>query len=233
VFAVECRDVVKSFGSGANITRALRGVSLDVHAGEMTLLVGPSGCGKTTLISAIAAMLTPDSGAIRVFGEDVGRLSGRARTAFRRQTVGFVFQQFNLFPALTATENASIPLRLAGRSSGEANRAAADLLVRLGLADHLNRYPDELSGGQQQRVAIARSLVHGPRLLVCDEPTASLDAESGAAAMAIMRETAMQADRTVIVVTHDDRIHRFADRIATMADGRITSVSQTQQKAPA
>jgi putative ABC transport system ATP-binding protein len=232
-FAISCRDVFKTFGTGERAARALRGVSLDVRPGEMTLLVGPSGCGKTTLISAIAAMLTPDSGSISVFGQDVAKMSVGARTMFRRRTVGFVFQQFNLLPALTATENASLPLRIAGRPAAEANRAAAELLERLGLAEHLDRYPDELSGGQQQRVAIARGLVHAPQLLVCDEPTASLDAANGQAAMAIMRETAIQPDRTVIVVTHDDRIYHFADRIAHMDDGRVIDVVAQQSEAAA
>ncbi len=223
-YAVDCEGVEKSFGAGETLTRALRGVSLQIRAGELTMLVGPSGCGKTTLLSAVAAMLTPDAGTIRVFGEDVTRMRASARTLFRRSTVGFVFQQFNLLPALTVTENASIPLRLAGRSAAEANRAARAILERLGLGDHLDRFPTDLSGGQQQRVAIARGLVHSPRLLVCDEPTANLDAENGQAAMALMRETAVQPERTVIVVTHDDRIHRFADRIAHMADGRIIDV---------
>ncbi len=230
-YAVDCEGVEKSFGAGETLTRALRGVSLQVRAGELTMLVGPSGCGKTTLLSAIAAMLTPDAGTIRVFGEDVTRMRAGARTLFRRATVGFVFQQFNLLPALTVTENASIPLRLAGRSAGEANRAARVLLERLGLGEHLDRFPTDLSGGQQQRVAIARGLVHAPRLLVCDEPTASLDAENGQAAMALMRETALQPDRTVIVVTHDDRIHRFADRIAHMADGRIVDIISNRSEA--
>jgi len=228
MFAVECIGVEKSFGAGQTLTRALRGVSLQVRPGELTMLVGPSGCGKTTLISAIAAMLTPDAGTIHVFGQDITRMRSHERTLFRRATVGFVFQQFNLLPALTVTENASIPLRLAGVAAAVANAKAAVLLTRLGLGDHLNRFPTDLSGGQQQRVAIARGLVHAPRLLVCDEPTASLDAENGQAAMALMRETAVQPDRTVIVVTHDDRIHHFADRIAHMADGRIVDVTENR-----
>ena len=223
--AVDCRGVEKGFGTGETRVMALRGVTLQMRAGEMTLLVGPSGCGKTTLISAVAGMLTPDAGGIAVFGAPLQAMSRRKLTAFRGATVGFVFQQFNLLPALTATENASIPLRVLGRGAAEANRRAADLLDRLGLAAHRHRYPDELSGGQQQRVAIARALVHEPRLVVCDEPTASLDAANGQAAMALLREVAVRPGRAVVVVTHDDRIFRFADRIAHMADGRIESVS--------
>jgi putative ABC transport system ATP-binding protein len=211
--------------------QALRGVTFSAGAGEMTLLVGPSGCGKTTLISAIAGMLTPDAGSISVFGSDLRKLSRGKLTAFRAKSVGFVFQQFNLLPALTATENASIPLRIVGASAGEANRRAAALLDRLGLAAHRDRFPTQLSGGQQQRVAIARALVHEPHLVVCDEPTASLDAESGHAAMALLRELAVRADRAVIVVTHDNRIFSFADRIAHMADGRIQTVSGREARA--
>jgi putative ABC transport system ATP-binding protein len=226
--AVACRDVEKGFGAGGTRVMALRRVTLDVFAGEMTLLVGPSGCGKTTLISAIAGMLTPDAGGIAVFGAELSRLSRRRLTAFRGATVGFVFQQFNLLPALTATENASIPLRVLGRPAGEANRRAAALLDRLGLAAQRDRFPNELSGGQQQRVAIARALVHEPKLVVCDEPTASLDAANGQAAMALLRELAVRPDRAVIVVTHDERIFGFADRIAHMADGRIEDVSDSR-----
>ncbi len=229
--AVTCRDVVKGFGSGDARVMALRGVTLDVRAGEMTLLVGPSGCGKTTLISAIAAMLTPDSGDITVFGENLRKMPRRKVTAFRGGTVGFVFQQYNLLPALTCVENASIPLRVLGRPAGEANRRATELLDRLGLAEHRHRFPAELSGGQQQRVAIARALVHDPRLVVCDEPTASLDAANGQAAMALLRELAIKPGRAVIVVTHDERIFRFADRIAHMADGHIETVSDLEAAA--
>jgi putative ABC transport system ATP-binding protein len=229
--AVDCRDVTKTFGTGEARVQALRGVTFSAGAGEMTLLVGPSGCGKTTLISAIAGMLTPDAGSIAVFGTDLRNLSRGKLTAFRAKSVGFVFQQFNLLPALTATENASIPLRIVGASAGEANRRAAALLDRLGLAAHRDRFPNQLSGGQQQRVAIARALVHEPHLIVCDEPTASLDAESGHAAMALLRELAVRADRAVIVVTHDNRIFSFADRIAHMADGRIQTVSDREAHA--
>jgi putative ABC transport system ATP-binding protein len=223
-------DVEKGFGTGEARAMALRGATLRVRSGELTLLVGPSGCCKTTLISAIAGMLTPNAGRIEVFGTSVAQLSQRALTGFRAATVGFVFQQFNLLPALTATENASIPLRVAGIASGEADRRASGLLERLGLGAQRDRFPNELSGGQQQRVAIARALVHEPRLVVCDEPTASLDAANGQAAMELLRDLSVCPDRAVIVVTHDERIFRFADRIATMADGRIEHVKE-QEKA--
>jgi putative ABC transport system ATP-binding protein len=229
--AVECLNVVKGFGAGEARVMALRGATLQVNAGQLTMLVGPSGCGKTTLISAIAGMLTPDSGRITVFGEEITRLSRKRLSRFRAATVGFVFQQFNLLPALTATENASIPLRVAGMSGGEANRRAATILEGLGLAIHRDRFPSELSGGQQQRVAIARALVHEPRLLVCDEPTANLDAATGQTALALLRDLAIRPDRAVIVVTHDERIFRYADRIAHMSDGRIEDLSDVLPEA--
>ena len=205
--AVTLRGVTKTYGEGETQTLALRGVDLDVHPGEITFLVGPSGCGKTTAITAIAGMLTPDAGEISVFGHDIRAMSQRELTRFRGETTGFIFQQFNLLPALTAAENASVPL-----------------LMVLDLGAHINKLPSQLSGGQQQRVAIARALVHKPRLVLCDEPTASLDATAGLGVMRMLREVALAPDRAVIVVTHDDRIFPYADRIAHMADGRILGV---------
>jgi len=191
------------------------------RAGEMTLLVGPSGCGKTTLISILSAMLRADEGEVTVFGTDLKTLGGRALSRFRGETVGFVFQQFNLLPALDAAENAAVPLIVHGMPSGRARRRASELLDLLGLAENMNKFLRELSGGQQQRVAIARALVHDPKFIVCDEPTASLDGASGNAVMNLLRSHAVRPDRAAIVVTHDERIFRFADRIAFMADGRV------------
>ena len=163
----------------------------------------------------------PTRGDVTVFGADLKTLGGRTLSRFRGETVGFVFQQFNLLPALDAAENAAVPLIVHGMASGRARRRASELLDRLGLAESLKKLPRELSGGQQQRVAIARALVHDPKLIVCDEPTASLDGASGTAVMDILRTLAVRPDRAAIVVTHDDRIFRFADRIAFMADGRV------------
>lgn len=222
--AVRVRGVTKEFGSGTALTRALRGVDLDVPAGELLMLVGPSGCGKTTLVSIIAGTLDPTAGDVRVLGEDLSAMSNGRKVRFRRENVGFVFQAFNLLPALTAAENAAVPLIIAGWKRRQAVEAAADVLDRLGLGNRLDRLPSELSGGQQQRVAIARSLVHSPRLLICDEPTSALDAENGRITMELIREVAVQADRAVIVVTHDARVYAYADRIASMEDGRIDSV---------
>jgi putative ABC transport system ATP-binding protein len=193
------------------------------------MLVGPSGCGKTTLISVIAGILNRDGGECTVFGRDLDRLSARARTRFRGETVGFVFQAFNLLPALTAAQNAAIPLLINGVPQARALREASDMLARVGLGDRLDSLPRNLSGGQQQRIAIARALVHKPRLIVCDEPTSALDHETGHIIMRLLKSVALDEDRALVIVTHDARIFSFADRIARMDDGRITDISRPGQ----
>jgi putative ABC transport system ATP-binding protein len=222
--AVRVRGVTKDFGADGARTRALRGVDLDVAYGELLMLVGPSGCGKTTLVSIVAGTLEPTAGDVVVLGQDLVAMSNGRKVRFRRDNVGFVFQQFNLLPALTAAENAAVPLLIAGWKRSAAVEAAAAVLDRLGLGDRLANLPSELSGGQQQRVAIARALVHEPRLLVCDEPTSALDAENGRITMELIQRIAVQPGRAVIVVTHDARVYSFADRIASMEDGRIDAV---------
>ncbi|HMP01508.1 MAG TPA: ABC transporter ATP-binding protein [Gemmatales bacterium] len=222
--AVKCKDVTKAFGDGADQFFALRGVNMSVYPGQMNLLVGQSGCGKTTLISVIAGLLEPTAGQVAVLGTELGTLSGRGLVQFRARNIGFVFQQYNLLPALTAAENAAVPLLIAGWSRPKAVAKAKELLDLMSMGDKANSLPNQLSGGQQQRVAIARALVHEPRLLVCDEPTAALDAKSGRTVMELLRKVAVQVDRTVIIVTHDNRVFDFADRIFMMEDGRIESV---------
>jgi putative ABC transport system ATP-binding protein len=223
--AIRVRGVTKEFGSGGAITRALRGVDLDVPYGELLMLIGPSGCGKTTLVSIVAGTLEPTAGDVVVLGQDLVRMSNGGKVRFRRDNVGFVFQAYNLLPALTAAENAAVPLLIAGWARRRAVEAAADVLEQLGMGDRLANLPSELSGGQQQRVAIARALVHEPRLLVCDEPTSALDAENGRITMELIQKIAVQPGRAVIVVTHDSRVYSFADRIASMEDGRIDAVT--------
>jgi putative ABC transport system ATP-binding protein len=223
--AVRVRGVTKDFGSNGARTRALRGVDLDVAYGELLMLVGPSGCGKTTLVSIVAGTLEPTAGEVVVLGHDLARMSNGQIVRFRRENVGFVFQSYNLLPALTAVENAAVPLLIAGWRRARAVEAAGHVLAELGLGDRLANLPSELSGGQQQRVAIARALVHSPRLLVCDEPTSALDAENGRITMELIERVAVQPGRAVIVVTHDARVYSFADRIAAMEDGRIESVA--------
>jgi len=218
---VRCRNLVKEYVSGESRVRALRGVDLDVAPGELTLLVGPSGCGKTTLISILAGTLDPTAGELTVLGEDLPRLSNREKAAFRARNVGFVFQQFNLLPSLTAEENTAVPLLISGRPRREALARAREVLTAMGLADRLRSLPSQLSGGQQQRVAIARALVHRPRLLVCDEPTSAVDAATGQTIMELIRQVAVQPDRVAVVVTHDARVFSYADRIVTLEDGRV------------
>jgi putative ABC transport system ATP-binding protein len=223
-FAVHCRGVTKTYGTGDARVMALRGVDLDVRRGELLMLVGPSGCGKTTLISVIAAILNQDSGNCEVLGQDLKNMDQNERTRFRGVSIGFVFQLFNLLPALNALENVSVPLLINGVSRKNAETRASETLMEVDLGARLNALPAQLSGGQQQRVAIARALVHDPKLIVCDEPTSSLDHETGRSVMNILRGIAKSPDRALIVVTHDPRIFEFADRIAHMDDGTIIEI---------
>lgn len=223
---VAARALIKSFESGDSVIQVVRDCSINFAAGKLTLLMGPSGCGKTTLISMLSGILKPTSGTVTVAGCDIWKLSDPELVLFRRVNLGFVFQQYNLLPSLTAAENVTIPLRAAGVPSVAAMKAARTMLQRVGLGSHLDKYPRQLSGGQQQRVAIARALVHNPRLVVCDEPTAALDAESGREIMTLLKEIASQRDRAVIVVTHDPRVLQFGDSLIEMSDGRITSSNE-------
>ena len=203
---------------------ALRGIDLDARMGELLMLVGPSGCGKTTLISVIAGILDHDEGDCVVFQQDLRDLPQDKKTRFRGNNVGFVFQAYNLIPTLTAMENVAVPLLILGEGRIKAQAKAKEMLSQVGLEDKINAVPNQLSGGQQQRVAIARALVHEPRLIVCDEPTSALDADTGRLVMEALRHNALSSGRALIIVTHDNRIFNFADRIARMDDGRITLI---------
>ena len=223
--AVHVRNVSKTFGSGEAKTLALKGVDFDARLGELLMIVGPSGCGKTTLLSTIAGTLDFE-GEIDVFDTPLHRLKPREVTKFRMRNVGFIFQQFNLIPTLTLVENVSIPLLINGVPRRTAEEKSRALLDRLGLEGRGNDHPTNLSGGQQQRVAIARALVHEPRLVICDEPTSALDKDTGAKIMELLREVARHPQRCVIVVTHDNRVFKYADRMTEMEDGRVERVHE-------
>lgn len=218
---VKCRGIVKSYGKDRLRVPVLHGIDAEFMAGCLTLLVGPSGCGKTTLVSILAGLLRPDAGGVTVAGIALESLDQVALARFRRDVVGFVFQQFNLLSSLTALENVAVPLLAKGSSHQRAVAEASEMLNYLGMSGFARLLPAQLSGGQQQRVAIARALVHDPRLVVCDEPTAALDTESGQSVLQLLRSLALSKGRTVVVVTHDSRILPFADEIVRMVDGRI------------
>ena len=226
--AVSCIGIRKHFGQGEARVEALRNVDFEARFGEMSFLVGPSGCGKTTLISIIAGLLDRSGGELAVLGTRLDSLKPRERVLFRRRNLGFIFQQYNLLPALTAAENVAVPLITAGSSRRVAVGRAKEMLARLGMGERVDAMPLTLSGGQQQRVAIARALVHQPRLVVCDEPTAALDHVNGDAVLKLLSETAVHPERAVIVVTHDTRVFQYAHSIAHMDDGRVVRFSNRE-----
>jgi putative ABC transport system ATP-binding protein len=228
--AVLTRGLRKRFGGNGASVEALRGVDFQARLGELTFIVGPSGCGKTTLLSVITGLLDPTEGEVDLFGHGIHRLPGNQQIDFRRQNLGFVFQQYNLLPALTAAENAAVPLIASGVKWSEGVDRAKALLDHLGLNGRRDALPAKLSGGEQQRVAIARALVHEPRLVVCDEPTAALDHATGEKVMELLAAKAVHPDRAVIVVTHDSRVFQYADVIAEMDDGRIVKTEDKRLK---
>jgi putative ABC transport system ATP-binding protein len=219
--AVEARGVSKVYGKGALAHHALREVDFAARAGELVMLNGPSGSGKTTLLSILGCVLAPSSGEVTLFGEMVSGSSERTLPRLRLAYVGFIFQGYNLVASLDAMENVALPLELRGWSGRAARREAAAMLERVGLERELERRPRELSGGQRQRVAVARALAGSPPLVLADEPTSNLDATSGRAITTLLRDLAKEANRTVIVVTHDSRIFHLADRVVEIEDGRI------------
>jgi putative ABC transport system ATP-binding protein len=223
--AVKCQNLKKTYGQGTAAVQALRQVDIEIRTGELLMLVGPSGCGKTTLISIIAGILDQSEGDCRVFDHDFKRMRVGDKTRYRGENIGFVFQAYNLIPALSAAENVAVPLLVHGAKRSQAVERARESLQQIGFDDRMiGSLPADLSGGQQQRVAIARAMVHNPRLIVCDEPTSALDHETGQHIMKLLREVALQEGRALVVVTHDARIFGFADRIAKMDDGRIEQI---------
>ena len=225
------RRVHKDYGDASTLVRALDGADLEVRQGELLLLVGPSGCGKTTLLSVLCGILDATSGEVEVFHARIDRLSQEEKTAFRRENIGFIFQQYNLLPSLTAAENVAVPLLIHEVPWVQAVARARETLAQVGMADRTEFIPAKLSGGQQQRVAIARAMVTQPRLIVCDEPTAALDGATGQMVLQVFRDQVLTAERAIVIVTHDSRIFHFGDRIADMRDGRILGVHTQQEHA--
>ncbi|MCW5889316.1 MAG: ABC transporter ATP-binding protein [bacterium] len=220
--AIEARGIVKWFGEGDAKTLAVREVDLAARCGEMLYIVGPSGSGKTTLLSILSGILRPNAGTVVAQGRDIWRLDDDALADFRLHTIGFVFQDYHLFPRLTTVENVAIPLILRRRPWHAAVEAARHCLDVVGLARRAELPPLKLSGGEQQRVAIARAIVAEPEILIFDEPTASLDGETGRRIVEFVRIRLLGPSRCIVIVTHDNRIAEFADRTITMEDGRIT-----------
>jgi putative ABC transport system ATP-binding protein len=219
--AVSASGLTRTYGDGGAAVRALRGVSLDVPAGQFTAVMGPSGSGKSTLMHLLAGLDTPDAGSVRIAGEDITRMSDRELTRLRRRHIGFVFQSFNLLPTLSAQENVLLPLAIAGRKPEP--EAVDALMERMGLAERRDHKPAQLSGGQQQRVAVARALVTRPTVLFADEPTGNLDSAAGADVLALLRDAVDLDGQTTVMVTHDSRAAAIADRVLFLADGRIVA----------
>ncbi len=219
--SVLARNVTKTYGSGAVAFQALRGVDFEAYEGEFVMLNGPSGSGKTTLLSIMGCVLTATSGEVQIFGEQIGDRNQAGLAALRLAYIGFIFQGHNLIQSLSSLENVAMPLRMRGHSPAAARMEAARLLERVGLADKNQRKPMDLSGGQRQRVAIARAVAGNPPIVFADEPTASLDAETGLSVTQLLKEMAKERNHTVVVVTHDNRIFHLADRIVNIEDGMI------------
>jgi putative ABC transport system ATP-binding protein len=219
--AVSATALARTFGEGGSAVRALRGVSLDVPAGQFTAVMGPSGSGKSTLMHLLAGLDRPDAGSVRIAGADITGMSDRELTKLRRRHIGFVFQSFNLLPTLTAEENVALPLAIAGRRPDPA--ALSALLERMGLSARRGHKPAQLSGGQQQRVAVARALIARPTVVFADEPTGNLDSTAGAAVLQLLRDAVDADGQTTVMVTHDARAAAIADRVLFLADGRIVA----------
>jgi putative ABC transport system ATP-binding protein len=219
--AIAVRKLNKTYESGAAAVQALREVNLDVAQGEVVLLMGPSGSGKTTLLSIMGCILRPTSGSVQIGGREVTGLSEKELPRVRLDHIGFIFQGFNLFPTLTAGENVELALDLKGVRGRAARRRAGELLEQVGLSDKSSTFPSDLSGGQKQRVAIARALAGEPDIILADEPTAALDSQSGRIVIEVLRNLARQRGRAVAIVTHDNRVLEFGDRIVHIEDGRI------------
>ncbi|MGE3809117.1 MAG: ABC transporter ATP-binding protein [Gemmataceae bacterium] len=228
MLAILGRDLHKSFRTGSVQTPILRGVGLGIARGETVFLVGPSGSGKTTLLSIIGCLLSADEGTVEILGQNVSRMNTNQLTAFRRQHLAFVFQTFNLFPTLSALDNVRLTLCMRGTSLTEASARALDLLGQVNLSQRVHSKPAQLSSGECQRVAVARALAVDPDIVFADEPTAALDAENGQVVLQLLTDLVKQHRKTLVVVTHDERIFPFADRILRLENGRLTQAFATE-----
>ncbi len=221
--AISVRGVTKTYAEGSAGVPALRGVDLDVHAGELVLLMGPSGSGKTTLLSIMGCILTASSGSVKIVGQEIFGLREKELPRVRLEQIGFIFQGFNLFPTLSAGENVELMLDLKGIRGAPAKKRAEELLEQVGLGQKYSSFPADLSGGQKQRVAIARALAGDPKIILADEPTAALDSTTGRNIMAMMRDLAHERGRAIVIVTHDSRVLEFGDRVVQIEDGLIAA----------
>jgi putative ABC transport system ATP-binding protein len=228
--ALEVKNVVKTFQADSGEIRAVDDVSFAVESGEFVALVGPSGSGKTTMLSILAALLTPTDGQVLIDGVDLARMSETERVGLRREKIGFTFQSNNLIPYLTAQENVELMIRLNNQFDRAAKVRSSELLSRLGLGERLNNLPAQMSGGQQQRVAIARALIHAPTVVLADEPTASLDTERAFQVVQTFAALIHENNRAGIMVTHDLRMCQYVDRILQMRDGKLVKVYDTQEE---
>ena len=226
--AIDAAGINKWFGEGEARTHAVKDVSFQANFGEMLYVVGPSGSGKTTMLSMISGILRPNSGSVKVDGQDIWSLSTDALAEFRLHKIGFVFQDYHLFPRLTTAENVAIPLILQNRDWDQALIEAQSNLEVVGLKNRAELMPVKLSGGEQQRVAIARAIISRPNIMIFDEPTASLDGETGRNIVKFVREQLLSDQRCIVIVTHDSRIYEFADRIMRMEDGRVTGMQRSE-----
>lgn len=224
--AIKLKGINKSFGEKNDRIHVLHDISLDVNYGEMTLFVGPSGCGKTTLISIIGAILEPDTGEVFALNHTIHKMNSDEKTEFRKNNIGFIFQQFNLISTLSVQENVAIPLLINNESHDVALKKANEMLEIMEIGNKAKELPNKLSGGEQQRVAISRALVKDPNLIICDEPTASLDGHTGRKIVELLKKTTTSSDKAVIIVTHDNRIFEYGDTMIKMEDGRINSIDK-------
>lgn len=218
---VEIRNLSKSYREGDRRLRVLEAINLDIYAGEFIALLGASGSGKSTLLNLISGIDLPDAGSIAIGGVDITGLTDTQLTIYRRDHIGIIFQFFNLIPTLTVLENITLPGELSGSRRGNAEAAARDLLAQVGLLDRAHTFPDKLSGGEQQRIAIARALLRAPKVVLADEPTGNLDADSGAAVLRLLYRMTREAGKTLIMATHSSDIGQFADRVGRIQDGKL------------